>query len=488
MSGTTLNYNIKLIAGPLAALLIMLFADLSPGNPIVTRMAAITVWMAIWWLTEVVHLAVTALIPIVFLPILGIAEPKVVAFQYMDQIIFLFIGGFLISFSIERWGLHERIALRILRIVGTRSDMILLGVMLTAYLISMWISNTATVMMLISAVLAIIYMTGQISGETPEQKGFSKALLIGLAYSATIGGMATLVGTPPNMVFLRAYQEAYPANNDMNFATWSMIGFPVSLVLFVCCYFILRKLFLKSNHNHGLTHNYFVKAYDKLGPVSFEQRVVLYIFVSTAVLWFTRADIDFGSFVFPGWSNLFPFPAFIQDSTVAVFMALVLFLIPSKNEKGSTLLQWKDATKLPFDIILLFGSGFALAKGFETSGLSDWLAAQLRIFEGANTIVMVFGIVVIVCVISEFASNVASIQLVIPILIAFQKELDISPLVLMVPATLAASLGFMLPVATAPNTIVFGSRKIGVNDMARAGFWMDLTGILVITLIVLLLS
>jgi sodium-dependent dicarboxylate transporter 2/3/5 len=488
MPKTNSLYYFKLVAGPLAALLIMLFADLSPGNPIVTRMAAVTVWMAIWWLTEVVHLAVTALIPIVFLPMLGIAESKLVAFQYMDQIIFLFIGGFLISFGIERWGLHERIALRILRVAGTRSDRMLLGVMLTAYLISMWISNTATVMMLISAVLAIVYMTGQISGETPEHKGFSKALLIGLAYSATIGGMATLVGTPPNMVFLRAYQEAYPAANDMNFAAWSAIGFPVSLVLFVCCYFILRLVFIKSKHNPGLTQNYFVEAYNKLGPVTYEQRVVLYVFISTAVLWFTRADIDFGSFVFPGWSNLFPFPEYIQDSTVAVFMALVLFVFPSKNEPGSTLLQWKDATKLPFDIILLFGSGFALAKGFETSGLSDWLAHQLRVFEGTSTIVMVLGIVIVVCVISEFASNVASIQLVIPILIAFQKELDISPLVLMVPATLAASLGFMLPVATAPNTIVFGSRKIAVRDMAKAGFWMDLTGIAVITLIVLWLG
>lgn len=488
MQRSTLLYNIKLLAGPLAALLIVMLADLSPGNPMVTRMAAITVWMAIWWLTEVVHLAVTALIPIVFLPMLGIAEPKVVAFQYMDQIIFLFIGGFLISFAIERWGLHERIALRILRVVGTRSDRILMGVMLTSYIISMWISNTATVMMLLSAVLAIIYMTGQLSGESTQQKDFAKALLIGLAYSATLGGMATLVGTPPNMVFFRSYQEAYPENADMNFAAWFAIGFPVSLIMIVCCYFIIRRLFLHKGFSHGLTHDYFINAYNRLGPFSFEQRIVAFVFVATAFLWFTRADIDFGGFVFPGWNNLFPYPDFIQDSTVAVFMALLLFVIPSKNEPGTTLLQWKDAVKLPFDIILLFGSGFALAKGFEVSGLSDWLATKLRIFEDTNQVVMIMGIVIVVCVISEFASNVASIQLVIPILIAFQKELDISPLVLMVPATLAASLGFMLPVATAPNTIVFGSRRIAVRDMAKAGFFMDLTGIIVITLIMWLLS
>lgn len=479
---------LKIISGPLAAVIIITFTDLDPGNPMVTRMAAITAWMAIWWLTEVVHLAVTALIPIVFIPLMGIADPKLVAYQYMDQIIFLFIGGFLISFSIERWGLHERIALRILRIVGTRNQNILLGVMLTAYLISMWISNTATVMMLLSAVLAIIYMTEQLGSNTQQQKGFEKALLIGLAYSATIGGMATLVGTPPNMVFLRAYQEAYPEANDMHFAGWFKIGFPVSAILFVICYFILRFLFLGKNEKSALAKSYFADAYKRLGPFTFEQRIVTVVFVSTALLWFTRADIDFGVFTLRGWSNVFPYPEFIQDSTVAVFMAILLFLIPSRNEPGATLLQWKDATRLPFDIILLFGSGFALAKGFEISGLSDWLASQLRIFEGTSPVVMVIGIVIIVCIISEFASNVASIQLVIPILIAFQKELDISPLLLMIPATLAASLGFMLPVATAPNTIVFGSKKIEVNDMAKAGFLMDIVGVLVITFVVILMS
>ncbi len=479
--------KLKLLAGPLAAILIMSFADLDPGRPEVTRMAAVTVWMAIWWLTEAVHLAVTALVPFVFLPLLGIADPKDVAFQYMDQIIFLFIGGFLISFAIERWGLHERIALRILMIVGTRNDRILMGVMITSFLISMWISNTATVMMLISAVLAITYMTEQINPGSNDHSGFSKALLIGLAYSATLGGMATLVGTPPNMVFIRAYTEAYPERNDMSFATWFAIGFPVALLLLVICFFIIRKIFIPKVIDKVLEKDYFGNAYKRLGAFTFEQKVVSVVFISTAVLWFTRADIDFGFFRLPGWSNLFANPAYIQDSTVAVIMALILFVFPSKNEKGNSLLSWNEAAKLPFDIILLFGSGFALAKGFDTSGLSDWMAGQLEIFKGTSPLVMIFSLAVIVCIISEFASNVASIQLVIPILIAFQRELDLHPLMLMIPATLAASTGFMLPVATAPNTIVFGSRKIHVNDMAKAGFFMDLAGILVITLFAFLL-
>ena len=468
----------------MAAFLIITFTDLDPENPLVTKMAAVTAWMAIWWLTEAVHLAVTAFIPIIFIPLFGIADPKIVAFQYMDQIIFLFIGGFLISFSIERWGLHERIALRILMVMGTKSSMILLGVMITSYIISMWISNTATVMMLISAVLAIIFMTDQMDGDPILKTKFSKALLLGLAYSATLGGMATLVGTPPNMVFMRSYMEAYPENNDMTFAAWFAIGFPVSLIMLIFCYLMLRLMFLKNNQSTGLSKNYFHEAYVRLGKMSFEQKIVSVVFASTALLWFTRADINFGFFTLPGWSNLFPQPSFIQDSTVAVFMALFLFIFPSKNEKGSFLLQWKDAAKLPFDIILLFGSGFALAKGFEISGLSDWMAGQLRIFQGTSPLVMILGIAIIVCIISEFASNVASIQLMIPILVAFQTEMDLPPLLLMVPATLAASTGFMLPVATAPNTIVFGSRKLAIKDMAKAGFFLDIIGVIVITLVV----
>jgi sodium-dependent dicarboxylate transporter 2/3/5 len=476
--------NLGIIAGPLAALCILLFVDLQPGNVMVTRMAAITVWMAIWWFTEAVHLAVTSLVPFVFLPVLGIADPKVVSFQYMDQIIFLFIGGFLLSFAIERWKLHERIALKILMLAGTKNTHVLLGVMLTAFLISMWISNTATVMMLLSAVLAIIYMTEQVSGKSQKQQNFAKALLIGLAYSATIGGMATLVGTPPNMVFVRAYSEAYPEAAPVTFMQWFSIGFPVALLMFIASYLFLRFMFLDRKESKRLIDKeYFHESYSQLGAMSMEQKIVGTIFALTAILWFTRADIKFGSFTLAGWNNLFTNKEFILDSTVAVFMALLLFLIPSKNEPGKNLLNWTEAKKLPFDIILLFGSGFALAKGFEVSGLSDWLAGKLQLFEGYSMLIIVLMIVVVVNIISEFASNVASIQLVLPILIAFQKDLHVDPLLLMIPATLAASLGFMLPVATAPNTIVFGCGVLTVKDMARAGLWMNLAGIVIIWLL-----
>ncbi|CAN5446018.1 SLC13 family permease [soil metagenome] len=481
---TLMDYSkkIKLFLGPLAAAIIYFGFDLMPSNPMVTKMAAVAVWMAIWWLTEVVHLAVTALLPIVLLPMLGIADSKTVAFQYMDPIIFLFIGGFIIAFAIERWNLHKRIALKILMLVGTSPSRILLGIMLTSYLMSMWISNTATVMMLIAAVLAVIVQIEKHFKEEHHSHKMSTALLLGLAYSASIGGMATLVGTPTNMIFLREYNDKFPMNNDMNFFAWFKIGFPISLVLLFLAFFVIKKLFIKKDVQLSIDKTYFSDAYQRLGKMTSEEKMVARVFATTALLWFTRADIDFGLFKMSGWSNLFPNKDFLQDGTVAIFMAVLLFLIPSKSEKGRPLITWAETSKLPFDIILLFGGGFALAKGFELSGLSTWLANQLHFNSETNIYVLIFGLCVLITIISEFASNVACIQLMLPILIAIQHSMNIHPLLLMIPATIASSLGFMLPVATAPNTIVFGSNRLKVKDMLKTGLAIDILGILLITL------
>ncbi len=474
--------QIKLVLGPLLAAVIYFGFDLMPGSPMVTKMAAVTVWMAVWWLTEVVHLAVTALLPMILLPVLGIADSKTTAFQYMDPIIFLFIGGFIIAFAIERWHLHQRIALKILMLVGTSPARILFGVMLTSYLISMWISNTATVMMLLSAVLAVIVQIEQHFKEEHHSHKMASALLIGLAYSATIGGMATLVGTPTNMIFLREYSEKFPDNNDMNFFAWFKIGFPISIVFLFMAFFVLKKMFIKKGVKLNIDKSYFSDAYKRLGKITSDEKMVSIVFILTALLWFTRADIDFGIFKMKGWSNLFPNKDFLQDSTVAIFMAVLLFLIPSKTEKGRALITWQETSKLPFGIILLFGGGFALAKGFELSGLSNWLSTQLKFTPDTNIYLLIFGMCILITIISEFASNVACIQLMLPILIVIQHSMNINPLLLMIPATLASSLGFMLPVATAPNTIVFGSNRLRVNDMLKAGFALDTIGILLITL------
>jgi solute carrier family 13 (sodium-dependent dicarboxylate transporter), member 2/3/5 len=479
--------NIHLFIGPLLGLAVWLFADLAPGKPQVTAMAAVTVWMAWWWMSEAVHMAVTALLPILLLPLLGIASAKTVAQSYMDDIIFLFIGGFLIAFAFERWNLHKRIALKILMAVGTKPDRILLGVMVTAYLISMWVSNTATVMMLITAVFAIIHQIEEHVSDEKLRRKFATGLLIGLAYSASIGGMATLVGTPTNMIFLAHYTKEYPMATDINFLTWMKFGLPVSLLLLVATWFILRAFFVSKKINITIDKTYFNDSYRLLGKMGYEEKVVFGIFLMTVVLWFTRSTIDFGGFKMHGWENLFTDKSlWIQDCLPAILAALMLFLWPARKEK-SALITWNDAEKLPFDIILVFGSGFALSAGFKESGLKEWLEGNMTALEGLPYPLLILCLAVIITLISEFASNVTCIQLVLQILSPMHRALGMHPLSLYLPATLASSLGFMLPVATAPNTIVFSSKRIRTRDMYLAGFFVDLVGILLVTGAALLL-
>jgi sodium-dependent dicarboxylate transporter 2/3/5 len=469
------------IIGPMLAALIVLIGAVNDGQLELIAMGGIGVWMAYWWMTEAVPMAVTALLPIVFLPLSGIAPAKEVARQYMDSILFLFIGGFILAFALEKWHLHKRIALKILSAVGTKPSRVLLGVMLAAYLLSMWISNTATVMMLMSAVGAVVMQMDEHTNDTVAKNKQAAGLFLGLAFAANIGGMATLVGTPTNMIFYREYLRAFPDATDMNFLQWALVGVPVSLLLLTAAYFILRQLFCSSTEPNAVSYDYFRKQLSALGKWSREEKVVASVFTVTALLWFTRNDIDLGEIHMNGWSGcLGEYSKYVDDGTVAIAASIFLFLFPS-SRGGESIMTWKDAERLPFDIILLFGGGFALAYGFEQSGLSVWMASGFSAMESWPLVAMVAGLAALICVISEFASNVASIQLMIPVLLALAPQIGVSALSLLVPATLAASLGFMLPVATAPNTIVFGSRRIKTTDMMKAGFWIDLIGVAVIT-------
>jgi sodium-dependent dicarboxylate transporter 2/3/5 len=468
------------LLGPLLACVFWFFIELDQNNQQVSLMAGVAVWMCTWWFTEAVSLAITALVPVFVLPILGIADSKIVAQQYSDSIIFLFIGGFMLAFAIEKWHLHKRIAIKILSLVGKNPSNILFGVMISTYLISNWISNTATTVMLFSAVLALIQETQVYI--TKHKNKFAAALLLGLAFSATIGGLATPVGTPPNMYFFKAFKQAFPESHELNFIKWSMIGFPISFCFLITTYFTLNYYFIKNKVELVIEASYFKNNYKKLGSFTYEEKWVFVLFVTCIFLWFTRADIDFGRIQFLGWNHWFKVPKYIDDSFVALLAAILLFLIPSKANKGEALLVWEDAKKLRYDIILMFGSGFALAFGFEASGLSNWLAETLKVLKGVSPILIILGVCIVVTIISEFASNIASIQLIIPILVALQKDLNLPPLLLMMPATFAASLGFMLPVATAANTIVFGTKQIEIKDMFKVGIVLDALGILIITL------
>jgi solute carrier family 13 (sodium-dependent dicarboxylate transporter), member 2/3/5 len=472
-----LGKNILIIAiAPILSAILFLILMNSGVDIKVCKTAFVLSWVAIWWITEAVHLAVASLLPLVLFPLLGIMSMSETAREYTDQVIFLFVGGFILAFAMEKWGLHKRIALKILLHTGTSSSRILAGIMFATYIMSMWISNTATVMMLFPAVLSIIRQLKL----TDENSRMPIGLMLALAYSATIGGMSSLVGSPPNMIFASYYNNH--VENSMTFTKWYMVGMPLSLIFLIIAYFILKHLYLPKKPIQ-IDKNIFKTEYEALGNKSFEEKWILGVFIFTAFAWFFRADIDLGILQIKGWSNLFPYPEYIRDSTVAIFSAILLFVIPS-SEKNKFLLSWDDVTKLPYDIILLFGGGFALAKGFETSGLSDLLAGNMLFLQNTHPIFITVGICFIVVILSEFASNAASIQLVLPVLGAVAASTSLEPIILMLPAAFAASLGFMLPVATAPNTIVFGSKLISVRQMMLAGFWLNLVGIFLVTVIV----
>jgi solute carrier family 13 (sodium-dependent dicarboxylate transporter), member 2/3/5 len=472
------------LLGPLLCCAVIVLFDLMPNNRAATYTAGIALWMATWWMTECVSVAVTAFIPLIMFPLLGIADIKTVGQQYGDSIIFLFIGGFLLAFAIEKWGLHKRIAYKILSVVGAKPDAILFGIMLSAFLISNWISNTATCIMLFTSVTALVAHTDSWNhiGEKSKER-LSTALMLGLAYAASIGGMATPVGTPTNMIFYKSYEKYYPNSAHLDFFTWAKIGFPIAALVLLAAFFLIKWLVLKNEKYQVVEKQYFKQKYSELGKWQYEEKLVGVIFLVAAVLWFTRSDIDFGWFKTKGWSNILINKKFVDDAFVALLCSIVLFIVPSsKTHQRQSLLTWDDAKKLRYDIILMFGSGFALAYGVEQSGLTDWIANGLKFLSGVNVFILLLGICLVITIISEFASNVASITLMLPVLVALQKEYQISPLLLMIPATLAASLGFMLPVATAANTIVFGSGRIPAKEMMRVGLLLDIIGVIIIAL------
>jgi len=470
------------VVAPIIFLFLVFFADLEPGKPQVTYTLAIAILMAIWWITEVVPLAVTALIPVVLFPLFGIMNGKTVSSTYFNHVIFLFIGGFLVALAMQKWNLHKRIALKILMFTGSSPARILLGFMLATAFLSMWISNTATAMMMVPILLSIIQKLEE-HIEKQELQKYSVGLLLGVAYSASIGGIATLVGTPPNLSFARIFQIMFPNAPEISFSTWFLFALPISIVFFVVVWLYLYLLFKPKNSFSGnLSSINFNEEYRKLGPSSMEEKIIFADFLILALLWLSRSGIALGSFKIPGWSSLFNEPAFINDGTVAIAMSVILFVIPSKSQKGKRLMDWATASKLPWNIILLFGGGFALATGFKESELSLWFGEQLAGIAGFHPIIIIFIIAFGMTFLTELTSNTATTEMLLPVLAGLSISVNVNPLLFMIPATISASMAFMLPVATPPNAIVFGSNRLTVIQMAKNGLVLNIIGAIIITL------
>ncbi|RRO20279.1 SLC13 family permease [Flavobacteriaceae bacterium 14752] len=463
-------YIFKLL-GPLV---FIIFLIIKPPEGLETNafmLLGITLWMAIWWIFEVVPIAVTALIPIILFPIFNVLKLSETTAQYGHKFVFLYVGGFILAVAIERWNLHKRIALYIIKTIGSKASLLILGFMLATAFLSMWISNTATTVMMLPIAIAItnqIFEQNQDNQETNTY--FSKALMLSIAYSASIGGISTLIGTPPNLVLAGVLENLYDIK--IGFFEWMTFAFPVSmLLLFICWKYLTSVAFKLKNLKFTGGKHQIQEMINKLGHLSYEEKMVGVVFLLAALGWIFRSLIQ----------NIIPG---IDDTIIAISAAVLLFLIPSKNEKGQKLLTWEEAVKIPWGIIILFGGGMALAKGFTETGLANWIASQITVFEGVVVIVFVLIVAAMVNFLTEVTSNLATTAMLLPILSPVALSFDMHPFLIMIAVTLSASCAFMLPVATPPNAIVFGSGYLKVSDMVKKGFLMNIISIIIITLAV----
>ncbi|MCB0689822.1 MAG: DASS family sodium-coupled anion symporter [Saprospiraceae bacterium] len=431
---------------------------------------ATTVWIAIWWISEALPIAVTALLPMILFPLTGALSLPTTTEQFGHKYVFLYMGGFIIAIAIEKWGLHRRIALRIINMIGSDVKKIILGFMVATAFMSMWISNTATSVMMLPIGMAIIsQLKDNPATEIDENEIFGKALMLAIAYSASIGGIATLIGTPPNLVLAGVLHDTY--HIEISFAKWLMFGLPISALLLILCWKYLTSFaftFKQKSFPGGKAE--IRRLLNELGSLKYEEKLVLIVFVGTAILWISRSLLQ-------KW-----IPA-LDDTIIAMTASIILFILPAKGKKEK-LISWEEAVRMPWGIILLFGGGMALAEGFSATGLANWIGGQMTSLQGLSIFLLVFILIAAVNFLTEITSNLATTAMLLPILAPMALTINVHPFILMVSATVAASCAFMLPVATPPNAVVFGSGYLRIPDMVRTGIFMNIISIVLLSFIV----
>lgn len=442
--------------------------------------AAVGVLMAVWWMTEAIHISATALVPLVLFPALGVLTMPDAASPYANQLIFLFMGGFFIAFAMERWALHRRLALAIVATVGTSPRRLVLGFMLATAFLSMWISNTAATAMMLPIGLAIGEMFRPSDQEGPFEFGI--ALMLGTAYAASIGGVATLIGTPPNAVMAGAASEMLGI--QVGFVQWMWVGVPVAVIMLPAAWILLVGVLYKPGELAGDADALLREERRGLGPASRGEKTVGTVFVLTALAWIFREPKPLGPVTIPGVETFFPL---VTDATIAIAGALALFLIPVDRKKGVFALDWETARRIPWGVLLLFGGGLSLARGFDESGLAAWIGEGVGALGAVPVILILATVAALFVFLTEMTSNTATATMAMPIMAGVAMGLGLAPLTLMTVAGLAASMAFMLPVATPPNAIVFGSSYLTIPQMVRAGIWMNVMSILLITVVAALL-
>ncbi|MBB3191844.1 SLC13 family permease [Halomonas cerina] len=422
--------------------------------------------MATWWSTEAIPIPATALLPLALVPALGIGGMNETAASYANPIIYLFLGGFLLGIAMQRWNLHRRIALLVLRVVGQQPRRQIGGFMIATGFLSMWVSNTATAIMMLPIGMSVISL---LEGSDPtELKRYATALLLAIAYSASIGGIATLIGTPPNA--LLAGYLADSRGIDLGFAQWMLIGLPISMVMMAgAWWWLTRRGFALASGEDSTT--LIQNELATLGPTSTAERRVGTIFLLAALAWVIRPLLNDAGL---DW---------LSDTGIAITAGIALFLVPAGRAPGERLIDWDDARELPWGILLLFGGGLALAGAISRSGLAEWIAEQLGVFSVFPLLALIAMVVLVIIFLTEVTSNTATAAAFLPLLGALALSLDISPLLITVPAAIAASCAFMMPVATPPNAIVFATGHLKIQSMIRAGFALNLLGTGVVSLL-----
>lgn len=464
--------RIGIVLGPAVFALMMFFSEHQTLMPALAwKVASVGLWMAIWWATEALPVAATAFVPLVTFDLIGIAPIKEVAISYAHPIIYLFLGAFILALAVEKWSLHRRIALSLLSHTGTDGRRLIFGFMVVAALLSMWMTNTSTTMMLmpIAASVAALVAEQCVGVDERGRREFQSALMLGLAYSTTIGGLSTLVGTPPNILLAGFLEENY--GTSISFTDWMMIGVPLAIVLLPLGWWVITALAFRVNIPASeTTHQLILDMRAELGPIKPAERRVAFIFAFVILGWMTRGML-IEAFGLTG----------LSDSGIAMSAALFLFVMPSGQGSNGPLLVWADVARLPWGVLILFGGGLSLAAQVSASGLAQWLGESLMPVAAFGTFALVLSTTALVVFLTELTSNLATASTFLPVIAAIAAYSGIDPLVLCVPVTLAASCAFMLPVATPPNAIVYASGMLRIPDMVRAGFIMNIIAMLLLT-------
>jgi sodium-dependent dicarboxylate transporter 2/3/5 len=492
--GEALAKRIGMAAGPLLfalALIAPLPAIESGGGAVIADAATrvtlgLALWMAAWWMTEALPLAATSLLPLAVLPIAGVMPATGVAPHYFSDIVALFLGGFCLALALQKAGLHRRIALRVLRLFGANPRRLVLGLIVASAMLSMWVSNTATTLMLIPVVLTVV--TESLPAERTEAHSrFGAACLLGVAFGASLGGIATTIGTPPNAFMQGFFNQHYAAQiaagelPEITFGRWMLIGLPIVLVLVPACWILLTRFSPRVQAQlPGFSRDEVMQRIQPAGGPSVAEKLVMLVFFLTAAAWITHAPIRVGGFVVPptGWDQWLRFgsvSSYVTDGTIAITAALLLFLLPDFRKGGERLLTWEFAgPRLPWGALLLFGGGLALAGAFDAGGLNAYLQAAFGTLAGVPVWLLVLLVILFVTLISELASNTAAAAMAIPVLASLAAALGAEPMPLLMAAALGASCGYALPVATPPNTIAYATGEISVGRMVKAGALLDL--------------